>query len=94
MSNITLDEAVPLLSREAAARAGTLLLIFCLISLVFMVTGFLWQKKYTSTVQIYVDDSNLVAPIIGTEQVISRDKANVAKEELFASDSVVNDPIH
>ena len=88
MSNITLDEAVPLLSREAASRAGTLLAIFCLISLLFMITGFLWQKKYTSSVQIYVDDSNLVAPIIGAEQVANRDKANVAKEELFASDIV------
>ena len=86
MSNITLDEMGPLLTREASARTGTLLSIFCLISLVFLVIGFFWQKKYTSEVQIYVDDSNIVAPIIGTEQVATRDKANVAKEELFAID--------
>ena len=88
MSNITLDEIVPLLTREATSRAGTLLTIFCLVSAVFLVTGFLWQKKYTSSVQLYVDDSNIVAPIIGTEQVTNRDKANVAKEELFAVDIV------
>ena len=88
MSNITLDEMMPLLTREAKSRAGTLLLIFCLVSLVFLTIGFLWQKKYTSSVQLYVDDSNIVAPIIGTEQVNSRDKANVAKEELFATDIV------
>lgn len=88
MSNITLDEMVPLLSREAVARAGTLLAIFCLVSAVFLVTGFFWEKKYTSRVQLYVDDSNIVAPIIGTEQVNNRDKANVAKEELFALDIV------
>ncbi|MFK7993644.1 MAG: XrtA system polysaccharide chain length determinant [Granulosicoccus sp.] len=86
MSNITLDEMVPLVTREATARAGTLLAIFCLISLVFLVTGFFWEKKYTSSVQLYVDDSNIVAPILGTEQVTTRDKANVAKEELFATD--------
>ncbi len=86
MSNITLDEMLPLLSREANARSGTLLSIFVLISLVFLVTGFLWQKKYTSFVQLYVDDSNIVAPIIGTNRTVSRDKANVAKEELFALD--------
>lgn len=86
MSNITLDEMLPLLSREANARSGTLLSIFIAISLVFLVTGFLWQKKYTSFVQLYVDDSNIVAPIIGTNSTVSRDKANVAKEELFALD--------
>ncbi len=86
MSNITLDEMMPLLSREANARSGTLLVIFVVISLIFLVTGFLWQKKYTSFVQLYVDDSNIVAPIIGTASTVSRDKANVAKEELFATD--------
>lgn len=86
MSNITLDEMLPLLSREANARSGTLLSIFVAVSLVFLVTGFLWQKKYTSFVQLYVDDSNIVAPIIGTNSTVSRDKANVAKEELFALD--------
>ncbi len=88
MSNITLDEMMPLLTREATARAGTLLAIFCLVSLVFLTTGFFWQKRYTSAVQLYVDDSNIVAPIIGTEQVANRDKANVAKEELFATDII------
>ncbi|ASJ74977.1 XrtA system polysaccharide chain length determinant [Granulosicoccus antarcticus] len=86
MSNITLDEMLPLLSREANARSGTLLSIFIAISLVFLLTGFMWQKKYTSFVQLYVDDSNIVAPIIGTNSTVNRDKANVAKEELFALD--------
>ncbi|MFK7862021.1 MAG: XrtA system polysaccharide chain length determinant [Granulosicoccus sp.] len=86
MSNITLDEMMPLLVREAKARAGTLLAIFCIVSLVFLAVGFVWDKKYTSSVQLYVDDSSIVAPIIGTEQVTTRDKANVAKEELFAVD--------
>ena len=91
MSNITLDELRPLLAREAKARARTLLAIFCLISLVFLVIAFIWEKRYTSSVQLYVDDSNIVAPIIGTEQVATRDQANVAKEELFAID--ILDPI-
>ncbi len=72
MSNITLDEMLPLLSREANARSGTLLSIFVAVSLVFLVTGFLWQKKYTSLLQLYVDDSNIVAPIIGTSSTVNR----------------------
>lgn len=86
MSNITLDEMVPLLTREASSRSGTLLSIFVGISVVFLITGLVWQKKYTSYVQIYVDDSNIVSPLIGTATTVSRDQANVAKEELFALD--------
>jgi polysaccharide chain length determinant protein (PEP-CTERM system associated) len=86
MSSITLDEMVPLLKREAKARAGVLLSIFCVVSLIFIIISFLWQKRYTSYVQLYVDDSNVIAPIIGTEPVANRDQANVAKHELFALD--------
>lgn len=86
MSNITLDEMGPLLTREASARRTTLLGIFVLVSLAFLVTALLWQKKYSSYVQLYVDDSRIVAPIVGVETSTSRDQANVAKEELFSSE--------
>ena len=88
MSNITLDEMLPLLRREAFARSGTLLAIFVGISLVFMVIGFTWQKKYTSSVQLYVDDRNLVEPLMNTASTAHRDKAKLAKQELFAHDIV------
>ena len=88
MSNITLDEMLPLLRREAFARSGTLLAIFVGISLVFMAIGFTWQKKYTSSVQLYVDDRNLVAPLMNTAATADRDKAKLAKQELFAHDIV------
>jgi len=86
MSNITIDEMIPLLTREASARSGTLLSIFVGVSLLFLITGMVWQKKFTSYVQLYVDDSNIVAPLIGTAVTNNRDEANVAKEELFATD--------
>ena len=86
MSNITLDEMVPLLTREAASRRGTLLAIFVVISLTLLIVAFFWQKKYTSYVQMYVDDQRIVAPIVGAETGISRDQANVAREELFSAE--------
>ena len=61
MSHITLDEMMPLLTREASARCGTLLSIFVGISVLFLIIGMVWQKKFTSYVQLYVDDSNIVA---------------------------------
>lgn len=84
MSNITLDEMLPLLRREAFTRSGTLLAIFVGISLFFMAIGFTWEKKYTSSVQLYVDDRNLVEPLMNTASTAHRDKAKLAKQELFA----------
>lgn len=86
MSNITLDEMLPLLRREAFARSGTLLAIFVGISLVFMAVGFMWEKKYTSSVQLYVDDRNLVGPLLSTAKTADRDEVRLAKQELFAPD--------
>ena len=88
MSNITLDEMLPLLRREAIARSRTLLAIFVVISLVFMAIGFALKKNYTSAVQLYVDDRNLVSPLMDTENTADRDKAKLAKQELFANDIV------
>ncbi len=86
MSNINFDEMGPLLTREASARRQTLLGIFVLVSLMFLVLGFFWDKKFSSYVQLYVDDSQIVAPIVGAEVSQSRDQANVAREELFTAE--------
>jgi len=86
MSHINFDEMVPLLVREARARRTSLLGIFVLVSLVFLLVGFLWSKKFTSYVQLYVDDSQIVAPMLDAEIAQSRDQANVAREELFSNE--------
>ena len=83
MSHITLDEMGPLLSREASARRTTLLGIFVAVSLAFLVLAFLWDKKYLSYVQLYVDDSQIVKPLAGVDIAQTSDQANVAREELF-----------
>jgi len=77
---------LPLLRREAFARSGTLLAIFVGISLVFMAVGFMWEKKYNSSVQLYVDDRNLVGPLLSTAKTADRDAVKLAKQELFAID--------
>ncbi|MFK8075899.1 MAG: hypothetical protein AB8B84_04895 [Granulosicoccus sp.] len=91
MNNITLDEMLPLLRREALARSGTLLAIFIGINLVFMAVGLVWEKKYTSSVQLYVDDRNLVdphlvGPLLSTAKTADRNAVKVAKQELFSVD--------
>jgi len=86
MSNITLDEMGPLLAREAGARRGTLLAMFTTIAILFLIAAFLWQNKYASFVQLYVDDTNIIKPILEADTGVSRDQANVAKQELFSTE--------
>ena len=88
MSSFTLDEMVPLLTREAATRKGTLLAIFALVSLCLLVVGILWEKQYLSHTTLYVDDTNIVRPLLEdiAEAADQADKANVAREIIFSQD--------
>jgi len=88
MSSFTLDEMMPLLSREASARKGGLLAIFAVVSLLLLLVGFIWQKQYLSHTTLYVDDTNIVRPLLEdiAESADQADKANVAREILFSRD--------
>ena len=86
MSHVTLDEMAPLLSREASARRTTLLGIFVAVSLAFLVLAFLWNKKYLSRVQLYVDDGRIVEPLTGVDAVQGSHRADVAREVLFGNE--------
>jgi len=86
MSNITLDEWAPLLSREASARRGTLLAIFTFIALLFLITAWFWQKKYASYVHLHVDSQNAVQVVAGVETALETNQATVAQETLFSND--------
>ncbi len=88
MSSFTLDEMMPLVSREITAKRGFLLAAFAGIALTLLVVGFLWQKRFMSHTTLYVDDSNIVKPLLEdlAEAASQADKANVAKEILFSKE--------
>ena len=88
MSSFTLDEMMPLVSREVNAKRAILLAAFAAIALALLVVGFLWQKRFMSHTTLYVDDSNIVKPLLEdlAEAASHADKANVAKEILFSKE--------
>ncbi len=88
MANITLEEWGPLLARESFQRRGTLVTIFALVSLLLLATGYFWQKKYLSTVTLYIDESNIVRPLLEGAAVSAdtKDKAYIAAEILFSQE--------
>ncbi|HBR99008.1 MAG TPA: hypothetical protein DD979_16765 [Gammaproteobacteria bacterium] len=88
MAKITLEEWAPLLARESIKRRTSLVLLFCLISLAFLAMGFLWQNKFESTVTLFIDDSNIVRPLLEGAAVstANRDQVYVASEILFSQE--------
>ncbi len=90
MANITLEEWLPLLGRESVSRRGTLVAVFALVSLLLLTAGYYWQKKYLSTVTLYIDESNIVRPLLegATVSAETKDKAYIAQEILFSQEII------
>lgn len=90
MANITLEEWLPLLGRESVNRRGSLVVIFALVSLLLLTAGYFWQKKYLSTVTLYIDETNIVRPLLegAAVSVETKDKAYIAQEILFSQEII------
>ena len=88
MANITLEDWGPLLARESIQRRGTLVALFALVSLAFLTVGYFWQKKYESEVTLFIDNSNIVRPLLEGAAVTTahRDQAYIASEILFSQE--------
>ncbi|QSP93666.1 lipopolysaccharide biosynthesis protein [Marinobacter salinisoli] len=76
--------------REVGSRKWLALLIFVLVSFGVLLAGFLWPYKYTSETVIFIDDKNIIQPLMEGSAVTTEinDRASAA-EELLWSRSVV-----
>lgn len=70
--------------REVRSRKGLAFLLFLGVSAVVLAAGFLWPYKYYSEVVIFVDDSNIIRPLMEGSAVATRisDRASAAQELL------------
>src|SRR6056297_2487736 len=70
--------------REVRSRKGLAFLLFLSVSAVVLAAGFLWPYKYHSEVVIFVDDSNIIRPLMEGSAVATRisDRASAAQELL------------
>jgi len=58
--NQEFDEIFSLVLKESYARRNLLVAIFVIISLTVLAIGSVWPKKYTASVVIEVDTSNIL----------------------------------
>lgn len=70
--------------REVRSRKGLAFLLFLGVSAVVLAAGFLWPYKYYSQVVIFVDDSNIIRPLMEGSAVATKisDRASAAAELL------------
>ena len=50
--------------REVRSKKWLAFLVFVLVSFAVLAAGFLWPYKYQSEVVIFVDDSNIIRPLM------------------------------
>ena len=75
--------------REAVSRRTSIVATFAVISLLVLLVGLWWPKKYASSTTLFVDESNVIRPLITNmtdQQGLQNqdiDRARIAKEILF-----------
>ncbi|WP_036190995.1 XrtA system polysaccharide chain length determinant [Marinobacter lipolyticus] len=72
--------------REVRARKWLALLLFIVVSFGVLAAGFLWPYKYQSETIIFIDDRNIIRPLMEGSAVATEinDRASAAKELLWS----------
>ncbi|TBW51572.1 lipopolysaccharide biosynthesis protein [Marinobacter halodurans] len=72
--------------REVRARKWLALAAFAIVSFGVLAAGFLWPYKYESEVVIYVDDDNIIRPLMEGSAVTTKisERASAAQELLWS----------
>lgn len=74
--------------REVRSRKWLAFLLFAIVSFAVLGAGFVWPYKYHSQVVIFVDDQNIIRPLMEGSAVTTEisERTSVAKEMLWSRD--------
>ncbi len=84
--NLPFDQILKLLYRELLSHKTKVVILFCLISILFIGVGIVWPKKYVSFATIVSDNQNIIQPLLAGAAVPTKvtDKLRISKEILFS----------
>lgn len=90
--NQEFDEIFSLVLKESYARRNLLVAIFVIISLTVLAVGSVWPKKYTASVLIEVDTSNILQPLMQGRAEATKpiDHVANAREIVFSDENLDN----
>lgn len=83
--------------REVRSRKWLAFFLFAAVSMAVLAVGYLWPYKYQSSVVIFVDDQNIIRPLMEGSAVTTKinERASAAKELLWSRnviEKIARDP--
>lgn len=86
LSQTSLSELLPIVTREVQRRTLTLGALFAVIALAALLVGIFWPKKFESSTTILVQESNIITPLMEGRAVPTgvADRASIAREVIFS----------
>jgi len=74
------------LIREIRKRKWITFFLFAFVSMATLGVGLVWPTKYATTVTIFIDDNNIIRPLLGGSAVTNKvtNRISSAKEMLFS----------
>lgn len=83
---IPIEQLIRILIREARARKVVMFALFGFLSVVVLVVGANWPKKYVSTTTLFADQKNIIRPLLEGSATLTQvtDHANFCREVIFS----------
>ena len=82
----SLELAQRIVIGELFLNRKTLVVLFCLISLSLLVFGLFWPKNYTSYTTVYVEQKNIIKPLLEGAAVTTdvADRSKIVREAIYS----------
>lgn len=83
--NVSTEQLLTMLGREFLTKRKFVLAIFLCINVASVIVGLSWSKSYTSSTTIYVEEKNILDPLMQGAAVRTpvTDRSRIAKEVIF-----------
>lgn len=83
--NVSSEQLLTMLGRELLTRRRMVIAIFLFINIVSVIVGLSWSKSYTSSTTIFVEEKNILDPLMQGAAVRTpvTDRSRIAKEVIF-----------
>lgn len=83
--NLSTEQLLTMLGRELLTKRKLVLAIFLLVNVISVVVGLSWSKSYVSSTTIFVEEKNILDPLMQGAAVRTpvTDRSRIAKEVIF-----------
>ena len=83
--DISKEKKIQFLLQEIIYRRNFVVIVFCFITVSIILVGLNWPKKFTSSTTIFVEEQNILGPLMegAAVQTVVVDRAAIAREMIY-----------